>query len=101
MSYAVLWGFHPVHQPTPIKFTSENIHAEQRFRVEHGWICGIYLQGHEPAGLRELARQEAQKHELKCPRCGGETNLVEDPATDSELTEHHCRNEQCAQSFWT
>ena len=51
----VLWGFHPKHQPTPIKLAKWSRSA-QSWRESLGWTCGVYAQGDEPKALRLLAQ---------------------------------------------
>jgi hypothetical protein len=51
----VLWGFHPVHMPVPIKLTGgtpAHLRSETVYRERLGWTCAVYRGGVAPVGLR-------------------------------------------------
>ena len=56
MKELLLWGFHPKHQPTPIKLSVYS-KMEQRFRERLGWTTAVYAAGDEPTGLLLIATQ--------------------------------------------
>lgn len=56
----ILWGCHRAHGAEPLKLCEWSAKA-QRERERLGWLCGAYLAGDEPEGLRLLWKQTIAK----------------------------------------